>query len=338
MKVLVTGTAGFIGHHLVKALAKLKDTEIVGIDNINDYYPVELKYTRLEESGVHKEMIHRNSLVDSDFDPNYKFGLIDLCDYEVLDSLFDTYHFDVVINLAAQAGVRYSLEQPMKYIQSNVVGFTHILECCRHHQVRHLLYASSSSVYGMNNKTPFSEDDNVDYPVSLYAATKKSNELLAHTYSHLYKLPTTGLRFFTVYGPWGRPDMAPILFAKAITTGKPIKLFNGGDMLRDFTYVTDVVEAVVKLIPEIPGEDSTHPYYRILNIGHSDPVRVTDFLKTLENALGVEAKLDIQPMQPGDVPVTYADTAKLQELIGYKPATSLEEGIGRFVDWFRHVV
>lgn len=334
MKVLVTGTAGFIGFHIVSGLVKRQDIEVVGIDCINDYYDVNLKYARLAESGIAKDAVKYGFVSGSAIYPNYKFCRLDLTDKQALDRLFEEQKFDVVINMAAQAGVRYSIENPQAYIQSNVVGFSNILECCRHHQIKHLIYASSSSVYGMNNKIPFSEDDNVSYPVSLYAATKKSNELMAHTYSHLFKLPTTGVRLFTVYGPWGRPDMAPMLFAKSIYNGSPIKVFNHGNMLRDFTYVGDIVDGIVRLIDKLPNEDSEQPYYQIFNIGNSQPVKLLDFIETLEKAIGKKANLEMLPMQPGDVEVTYADTSKLEKAINYKPSTSLEKGISSFITWY----
>lgn len=335
MKVLITGTAGFIGFHLVKELIKQKDVEIVGIDSINDYYDVNLKYSRLQVCGIEKGLIKDNLLVSSSIYSNYKFSKIDISDYQALSDLFRQQQFDVVINMAAQAGVRYSIENPHAYVQSNVVGFTNILECCRYNSIKHLIYASSSSVYGMNNSIPFSEDDNVTYPVSFYAATKKSNELMAHTYSHLFHLPTTGVRLFTVYGPWGRPDMAPMLFANVIYEGRPIKVFNHGNMLRDFTYVGDIVNGIIKLIGKLPDGKSEHPFYQVLNIGNSTPVRLLDFITTLEEAIGKKAVLEMLPMQAGDVEVTYADTSKLEEAVNYKPSTSLKDGISSFIDWYK---
>ncbi|NDW08340.1 NAD-dependent epimerase [Dysgonomonas sp. 520] len=334
MKILITGTAGFIGFHLVEKLAKQDDIEIVGIDNINDYYDVNLKYARLKTSGIDKEKIACGSLVESSIHNNYSFLKLDLADYQSLQDLFKTQKFDIVINLAAQAGVRYSIENPHSYVQSNIVGFTNILECCRYNNIKHLIYASSSSVYGMNNDVPFSENDNVDYPVSFYAATKKSNELMAHTYSHIFHLPTTGLRFFTVYGPWGRPDMAPMLFAKAISEGKAIKVFNHGDMQRDFTFIDDIIAGVAGLIDKLPDEKSEHPFYQIFNIGNSSPVKLMDFISTLENAIGEKAILDMQPIPPGDVTITYADTTKLEKCINYKPNTTIEEGVSSFIEWY----
>ena len=311
MKVLVTGAAGFIGFHLVQRLLGRGD-EVVGIDNLNDYYPVVLKEARLAQvRGV-----------------RFRFVRMDLADREALPALFAAEHFDAVVNLAAQAGVRYSIENPWAYVESNLVGFVNVLECCRHYPVRHLVYASSSSVYGGNEKTPFSEEDRVDDPVSLYAATKKSDELLAGCYSRLYGIPATGLRFFTVYGPWGRPDMSPMLFASAILAGKPIKVFNHGDMLRDFTYIDDIVEGVVRVLDKVPAG---HALY---NIGCSQPVRLMDFIAELERALGREAEKQLLPMQPGDVYQTCADTSKLERELGYKPGVTLREGIGRFVEWY----
>lgn len=335
MKILITGTAGFIGFHLVEELVKQENTEIVGIDNINDYYDVSLKYARLTKCGINKDLVRDNYLINSSIHPNYKFSKTDISDLQSLSKLFQEEQFDIVINMAAQAGVRYSIENPHAYVQSNIVGFTNILECCRHNQIKHLIYASSSSVYGMNNSIPFSEDDNVTFPVSFYAATKKSNELMAHTYSHLFHLPTTGVRLFTVYGPWGRPDMAPMLFAKAIYNQKPIKVFNQGNMLRDFTYVKDIVIGVTKLIDKLPDERSEQPFYKIFNVGNSAPIKLFDFIKTLEEAIGRKAILEMLPMQPGDVEVTYADTTKLEKAVSYKPSTSLSEGIFSFIDWYK---
>lgn len=311
MKVLVTGAAGFIGFHLVQRLLGRGD-EVVGLDNLNAYYPVVLKEARLAQ-------------IDSE---RFRFVRMDLADREALPALFAAERFDAVVNLAAQAGVRYSVENPWAYVDSNVVGFLNILECCRHYPVRHLVYASSSSVYGGNEKTPFSEEDRVDNPVSLYAATKKADELMAGCYCNLYGLKATGLRFFTVYGPWGRPDMSPMLFASAILAGKPIKVFNHGDMLRDFTYIDDIVEGVVRVLDRVPDR------HEIFNIGCSSPVKLMDFISEMERALGREADKVMLPMQPGDVYQTYADTGKLERELGYKPNVKLREGIGRFVDWY----
>ncbi|MFR9165482.1 MAG: GDP-mannose 4,6-dehydratase [Dysgonomonas sp.] len=335
MKILITGAAGFIGFHIAKCLLKEQNVEAVGLDNINDYYDVNLKYARLSDCGIKREKVRENTFVESDLYPNYKFIKTDISDAENLTDIFNKEQFSIVIHMAAQAGVRYSLENPATYTQSNLVGFANILECSRQYKINHLLYASSSSVYGMTNKVPFCEDDNVDFPVSYYAATKKSNELTAHSYSHLYRLPTTGIRFFTVYGPWGRPDMAPMIFTKSIYEGKPINVFNNGDMERDFTYVDDVVKGVVKLIDKIPDEDETHPFYRILNIGNSKPVKLLDFIHLLEKSIGKNAALEMKPMQPGDVKITYADTAKLEKIIDYKPQTALENGISQFIEWYK---
>ncbi|MBI9035729.1 MAG: NAD-dependent epimerase [Bacteroidales bacterium] len=347
MKILVTGSAGFIGFHLVEALVKLGH-EVVGIDNINNYYDVKLKYARLEESGISRTDVDESMrhlspessgsgsveciLVQSSKYNNYRFAKIDITDLPKLEELFTTENFTHVVNLAAQAGVRYSIENPHAYVQSNVVGYVNILECCRHNKIEHLVYASSSSVYGANSKIPFSEEDRVDQPVSLYAATKKSNELMAYTYSHLYDLPTTGLRFFTVYGPWGRPDMAPMLFASAITKGEPIKVFNNGDMQRDFTYVDDIVEGVVRCISSLPNKQ---PMADVFNIGNSKPVDLMEFILTMENCIGKEAEKVFMPMQDGDVKVTYADASKLSDIIAYKPEVTLRNGLGVFVDWFK---
>jgi len=343
MKILITGTAGFIGYHLAKALLKRGD-EIIGIDNINDYYDVELKYSRLSETGISRENIVYNASVQSSKYPNYKFIKIDLADREKLDQLFTAQKFDKVINLAAQAGVRYSLENPQAYIDANITGFLNILECCRFHNIKHLVYASSSSVYGNNSKMPLSTADSVDHPISLYAATKKSNELMAHTYSHLFGIPTTGLRFFTVYGPYGRPDMALFLFTKAILAGQPIQVFNNGEMKRDFTYVEDIVEGVTRVLDNPPLPDinnfsdpsvSTTAPYKIYNIGNSSPVRLMDFIEAIETKLEIKAIKELLPMQPGDVPMTWADTTELQKNLNYKPNMPINEGVGRFIDWYR---
>lgn len=331
MKILVTGAAGFIGFHLVKALIK-NGYEVIGIDNINNYYDLNLKYSRLRETGIDCELIKEDKeLVKSDIAKNYSFAKIDITDLERLNILFKEEKFTHVVNLAAQAGVRYSIENPHVYIQSNVVGFVNLLECCRHNKIDHFVYASSSSVYGANSKIPFSEDDRVDNPVSLYAATKKSNELMAHTYSHLYNLPTTGLRFFTVYGPWGRPDMAPMLFAKAISENEPIKVFNNGDLSRDFTYIDDIVSGIVSSLMVLPKEI---PNADIYNIGNSQPVLLMDFISIMEDCLGKKAIKDYLPMQAGDVKITYADTTKIQKIIDYIPNTDLNKGVSIFIDWY----
>ena len=330
MKILVTGAAGFIGFFTTKRLLECGD-EVVGIDNINSYYDVRLKYARLAEVGIYQSDIQYGKYVQSTKNESYRFIQLQLEDRDALQTLFSVENFDVVINLAAQAGVRYSLENPYAYIDSNIVGFINLLECCRHNKVKHLVYASSSSVYGGNTKTPFSENDRVDNPVSLYAATKKANELMAHVYSNLYQLPTTGLRFFTVYGPWGRPDMAPMLFAKAILSGEPIKVFNNGNLSRDFTYVDDVVEGLIRVVKKIPN--STVPA-KIYNIGCSNPVKLMDFIETLESALKCKAEKIMLSMQAGDVYQTYADTTMLEKDFGYKPSVGLEQGIREFAKWY----
>jgi len=344
-KILVTGTAGFIGYHLAKRLIERGD-EVVGLDCINDYYDVNLKYARLERTGILKNEIEYGEFVQSSKFKNYKFIMLKLEDREAILKLFSIEKFDKVCNLAAQAGVRYSIENPFTYIDSNIVGFMNILEGCRHNGVKHLVYASSSSVYGLNEEMPFSVHHNVDHPVSLYAASKKSNELMAHTYSYLYQIPTTGLRFFTVYGPWGRPDMALFLFTKAILEGKPIEVFNNGNMQRDFTYVDDIVEGVVRVIDSPPAGNpgwsgrqpdpgtSVAPY-RVYNIGNSRPVKLLDFIEAIEDALGKRAVKNFLPMQPGDVPATWADVSDLAADFGYQPSTPVEEGIRRFVEWYR---
>lgn len=330
MKILVTGTAGFIGSYVVKALLA-EGHEAVGLDSINDYYDVELKYARLVEAGIQREMIEEKVLVQSSHYPLYRFIKLDLTDRAELTRLFETERFEVVLNLAAQAGVRHSIENPYAYIESNVMGFLNILENCRHYPVRHLIYASSSSIYGLNEKVPYEEDDQVDTPVSLYAATKKSDELMAHAYSKLYGIPTTGVRFFTVYGPWGRPDMAPYLFMKAVMAGEAIKVFNHGQMRRDFTYIDDIIEGVMKMVAH-PSTDSIP--YRIYNIGNSTPVELEHFISVIEQTTGRKAIRQMMDMQPGDVVCTYADTSRLQQDFGYKPVTSVEEGIRRFYDWY----
>lgn len=327
--VLVTGAAGFIGFHLAQRLLKRGDT-VVGLDNLNDYYDVRLKRDRLAQLQAHDA---------------FRFAEIDLADRPAIAQLFEENAFDVVVNLAAQAGVRYSLENPHVYAESNIAGFLNVLEGCRHHDVGHLVYASSSSVYGANTQMPFSTSDNVDHPVSLYAASKKANELMAHSYSHLYGLPTTGLRFFTVYGPWGRPDMALFLFTEAILEDRPIDVFNHGRMQRDFTYVDDIVEGVVRVMDRPPqgdpawnGDDpdpgSSKAPYKVYNIGNNQPVELMRFIEAIEEALGKEAEKNLMPMQPGDVPATYADVDDLVRDVDYRPDTPIEEGIRRFVDWY----
>lgn len=334
--ILVTGVAGFIGFHVVKKLAARTDLNITGIDNINDYYNIDLKFGRLSECGIDKSKIEYGVYIPSEKYSYYTFSKVDISDNQALKSVFAKGNFDIVIHLAAQAGVRYSLENPASYVQSNLVGFGNILECCRKYSVKHLVYASSSSVYGQNNKIPFNEEDNVDYPVSFYAATKKSNELMAHSYSHLYNLPTTGLRFFTVYGPWGRPDMAPMIFADAISQGLPINVFNNGDMLRDFTYIDDITEVIARICEVIPSEKDKHLFYRIFNVGNSCPVNLLDFITTLEEYMDKSAVLNMMPMQCGDVKATYADTSELQKHINYKPSVSIESGVASFIDWYKN--
>lgn len=333
MKVFLTGAAGFIGANLLGRLASRGD-EVVGFDNINDYYDVRLKYGRLHENGIDGPYVDGEVKYSNKW-PSVRFVKGDLCDKAALDKLFAEEGFDVVVNLAAQAGVRYSITNPYAYLHSNLEGFLNILEACRNHAVKHLVFASSSSVYGLNTKVPFSEDDKADSQVSLYGATKKSNELMAHSYSKLYGIPATGLRFFTVYGPWGRPDMSPMLFATAISKGEPIKVFNGGDMIRDFTYVDDIVEGTMRVIDNPPaGTDDAVPF-EVYNIGCSNPVKLMDFISEIENALGTEAKKVFLPMQAGDVYQTYADCTKLETRLGYHPSTTLHEGIGQFIAWFK---
>jgi len=348
MKILVTGTAGFIGSALALRLAKRGD-EVIGIDNINDYYDRRVKYGRLQRDGIIKKLedgkdIKYNTPITSSKYPNLKFIKLNLEDRENLFKLFEKEKFDAVSNLAAQAGVRYSLKNPYAYINSNIVGFTNILEGCKNFGVKNLSYASSSSVYGLNSKLPFSTEDSVDHPISLYAATKKSNELMAHTYSHLYNISSTGLRFFTVYGPWGRPDMALFLFVKSALENRPIDVYNNGNMLRDFTYIDDIIEGVVRVIdnPAKPDRNwsktkrvstSTAPY-KIYNIGNNNPIKLMDFIEAIENRLGKKIEKNMMPIQPGDVPATYADVSDLVEDLGYKPSTPIQEGINKFIDWY----
>ena len=334
-KILVTGAAGFIGFHLCKKLIS-KNNLLVGIDNLNDYYDINLKHSRLIE-------LEAESKLKNGF---WKFIKCDLKDYTGLEKIFEDFKPTIVINLAAQAGVRYSLKNPTEYINSNVLGFLNFLECSRKYKVNNLIYASSSSVYGGNTKIPFSEKDNVDHPVSLYAATKKSNELMAHTYSHLYKIPCTGLRFFTVYGPWGRPDMSPMIFTKAITSKKSLKIFNNGEMFRDFTYIDDVVEIMMRLLdkpamanPNFSTDDpeahSSWAPHKIFNIGNSKPVHLMDFIKSLEKEIGIEANKVFLDMQPGDVKFTAADTSLIENYVDFKPNTSISNGIKKFYQWYK---
>ncbi|RKZ38722.1 MAG: capsular biosynthesis protein CpsI [Candidatus Parabeggiatoa sp. nov. 3] len=331
MSILVTGAAGFIGAQLSKRLLE-QGFEIIGIDNLNDYYDVKLKKARLTQLETQ---------------PHFRFIQLDLADRAGMAELFSQNKFQKVVNLAAQAGVRYSIENPYAYVDSNIVGFVNLLEGCRHHRIEHLVFASSSSVYGLNTKMPFSEHHNVDHPISLYAATKKANELMAHTYAHLYGLPTTGLRFFTVYGPWGRPDMAYFKFTQAILKDQPIQVYNHGKMQRDFTYIDDIIEGVIRILDRIPEpnlnwsnnspDPSTSPApYRLYNIGNNQPVELMYFIKTLEKALGKTAKMQMLPMQPGDVTATYADIKDLEREIAFQPRTTIEEGLAHFVDWYRN--
>ncbi|WP_435625428.1 NAD-dependent epimerase [Flagellimonas sp.] len=335
MKILVTGAAGFIGFHVCKSLLEKKH-EVVGLDNINDYYDTKLKFDRLKELGIAEEEARNENLhVKSATHSNFSFVRMALEDRENLPELFKTESFEIVCNLAAQAGVRYSLENPEAYIDSNLVGFLNILESCRHNNVKHLVYASSSSVYGANEKVPFETKDRVDNPISLYAATKKSNELMAHTYSHLFKLRTTGIRFFTVYGPWGRPDMAMFLFTDAILNDKPIKVFNNGQLERDFTYIDDIVAGVTKIIETDTEDQKADIPYKLYNIGNNQSVKLMDFIQSIEECLGVEAKKDMLPMQPGDVVRTWADVNDLIADYGYRPNTPVKEGISHFIDWYK---
>ncbi len=330
MKILITGAAGFIGCFLAGKLLGLGH-EVTGIDSLNDYYSPLLKTARLAELGIIPEEAASGAEARSAAYPAFSFLRLSIENKEGLAALFADRGFDMVVNLAAQAGVRYSLQNPYAYVESNVLGFVNLLECCRRHPVRHFVYASSSSVYGSNEKTPFSEEDAVNSPVSLYAATKRCDELIARVYAHLYRIPCTGLRFFTVYGPWGRPDMAPVLFTRAILAGEPIKVFNNGELSRDFTYIDDIIESVVRLLDHIPGGDVPADLY---NVGCGQPMPLMDFIHTLEDALGKKARLDMLPMQKGDVYRTYADTSRLREKTGYTPATPLKEGIRRFAEWY----
>lgn len=349
MKILITGTAGFIGSHLAEKLLARGDA-IVGLDNINDYYDQNVKYGRLQRGGIIDTLeegseIPYGKLLTSSKNNNYKFIKLNLEDKEAMMQLFEQEEFDAVCNLAAQAGVRYSLTNPDAYMDSNIIGFMNILEACRHNNVKNLSYASSSSVYGLNEELPFSTNHDVSHPISLYAASKKSNELMAHTYSHLFDISTTGLRFFTVYGPWGRPDMALFLFTKAALEGKKIDVFNNGEMLRDFTYIDDIVEGITRVIDNPAKKDenwngktgqvstSSAPY-KVYNIGNNNPVKLMEFIEAIENKLGKKIEKNMMPIQAGDVPATFADVNDLVEDLGYKPETSVQEGINNFVDWY----
>jgi UDP-glucuronate 4-epimerase len=345
MKVLVTGAAGFIGFYLTKCLLKRGD-DVVGLDNINDYYDINLKYGRLKECGITRSEIKDGVFVKSTTYDKYRFVRQSLENNEFILTLFKNESFDVVVNLAAQAGIRYSLENPQAYVSANVMGFVNILEACHQYPVKHLVYASSSSVYGSNTKMPFKVQDPVNHPISLYAATKRCNELMAHTYSHLYSIPTTGLRFFTVYGPWGRPDMAPMLFASAIARSETIKVFNDGHMERDFTYIDDIVEGILKVIDNpakrntnwdssSPDSSSSYAPFKIYNIGNSSPVKLMSFIAEIEKNMGQMATKEFLPMQPGDVLATWADIENLKNEVGYHPVTKIEDGVKIFIDWFK---
>jgi UDP-glucuronate 4-epimerase len=344
-KVLITGTAGFIGFHLTSRFIR-EGYEVVGIDAVNSYYDVNLKLDRLRQHGIQISEIKSKNVINSTSFESYRFYHLDLEDWSAVESVFNDEKPYAVVNLAAQAGVRYSLTHPREYITANIDGFLNILEGCRHYDVKHLIYASSSSVYGLNTQLPFSVDDSVDHPISLYATTKKSNELMAHTYSYLYNVPTTGLRFFTVYGPWGRPDMALFLFAKSIFADEPIQLFNGGDMTRDFTYIDDIVESIYRLVPKPPKASdsianvknpstSTAPY-QLFNIGNNNPIKLREFITEIELAIGRNAKIDLYPLQPGDVKATHADVKSLIEYIGYMPDTSIRIGVQNFIGWYKN--
>ncbi|MGD8778212.1 MAG: NAD-dependent epimerase [Ignavibacteria bacterium] len=344
-KILVTGSAGFIGFHLVNELL-LNGLEVVGIDNINDYYDINLKLGRLNDAGINTDQINYNEKNTSSTNEAYTFVKLDINDRDNLESLFETEKFNIVINVAAQPGVRYSLVNPYAYADSNLSGFLNILENCRNYNIEHLVFASSSSVYGLNETIPYSIKDNIDHPISLYAATKKANELMAHSYSHLFRIPVTGLRFFTVYGEWGRPDMAYYLFTKAIYEGSEIKVFNGGNMERDFTYIDDIVKGVVKVVEcpakensqwsgKTPDPSSSSAPFRLYNIGNSKPVKLMDFIEEIENSVGKKALKKYLPMQPGDVVRTWADVSELERDFGYKPDTPLNVGITKFINWFK---
>ena len=345
MKILITGTAGFIGFHAANRFLA-EGWTVLGLDSVNDYYDINLKYNRLAATGIRRELVHYNQIVQSTTHPNYFFIQLKLEDRENLQQLFADQKFDVVVHLAAQAGVRYSLTNPYAYIDSNITGFINILECCRHNGVSHLAYASSSSVYGANEKVPFSTGQVVDHPISLYAASKKSNELMAHVYSHLFQLPTTGIRFFTVYGPWGRPDMALFIFTRKILAGEPIDVFNFGNHRRDFTYIDDIVQGVIRTLDHVaspntnwngdaPDAATSSAPYRLYNIGSNNPVELLHYIHVLEECLGKKAIKNLLPLQPGDVPDTYADVGALIADVNYKPSTKVETGIANFVRWYR---
>lgn len=333
MKILVTGSAGFIGYHIVKKLLECGH-EVVGADNLNNYYDVKLKYARLIDTGIDCSDIIENEFIQSSSYKNYRFIKLSIENRDKLSNLFDLENFEVICNLAAQAGVRYSIENPYTYIESNVVGFVNLLECSRKKNIKHFIYASSSSVYGMNSEVPYSESDRVDTPVSLYAATKRADELIAHVYSHLHHLPVTGLRFFTVYGPWGRPDMSPFLFLNSILHDRPINIFNNGDMYRDFTYIDDIVEGLFRVIETPLDSSETDFYYKIYNIGSSCPIKLMDFITELEQISGKTALKTFLPMQPGDVYQTYADISNLRNDVGFQTSFNLKEGISRFYEWY----
>ncbi len=343
-KILITGSAGFIGFHLVKRLIDEK-YDIVGIDILNNYYDVKLKFSRLSELGINKNKISLNKLTNSKLYPNLRFINADIANVEFMKIFMSKEKFNYVVNLAAQAGVRYSLKNPFAYTESNITGFLNILEGSRHNKVEHLIYASTSSVYGLNTKMPLKEVNSADHPISFYAATKKSNEMMAHSYSHLFKIPSTGLRFFTVYGPWGRPDMALFLFTDAIIKGKPLNVFNNGKMVRDFTYVDDIVESIKKLIQKppksndkwnnsIPLPNSSSAPFQIFNIGNSNPTQLMDYINAIENKIGKKALINFMPMQAGDVPKTHANTKSLENYIKFKPSTSIKSGIEKFINWY----
>lgn len=329
-KILITGTAGFIGFHLADRLIK-DGYDVYGLDVINDYYDVNLKYARLSEHGI---VARRSELVQSPKFANYKFIQMDLAEHDAIVQFMKEQKFDYVVNLAAQAGVRYSLENPRAYTHSNIDGFLSILEGCRESKVKHLIFASTSSVYGLNKEMPLSEDQKTDKPMALYAATKKANELMAHSYSHLFQFPSTGLRFFTVYGPWGRPDMALFLFAEAILNDKPVNVFNHGKMIRDFTYVDDIVESITRLIPKPAPQNEEGVPFQVFNIGNNNPVPLMDYIGALEKALGKTAIKNFMDIQAGDVPTTHADVSNLEQFVNFRPQTSVEEGVKRFVDWY----